>query len=151
MVSNSATLRVWHFGFETFLFFNGIGIGLRKIWYRKKYRYRFQKMLVSKKYQYRFQKKLYWKKCGIEKIIGFGIKKNGIGKKFRIRFRSDFGFRHTLLDLNDNKRFYIPTPWNPLLFQKSPMHQTFGSRSSKSCGTLDRECSGQKKEVLHLQ
>ena len=52
------------------------------------------------------------------------------------------------LDLNDNKRFYIPTPWNPLLFQKSPMHQTFGSRSSKSCGTLDRECSGQKRRFF---
>ena len=51
------------------------------------------------------------KNFGIEKSIGIGIgkksvsekvsdsvsKKFGIGKKFRIRFRSDFGFRHTLL------------------------------------------------------
>ena len=56
------------------------------------------------------------KKFGIEKSIGIGIgkklvskkvsvsvsKKIGIGKKFRIRFRSDFGFRHTLL-LKDEK------------------------------------------------
>ena len=48
---------------------------------------------------------------GIVKSIGIGFGKNlvskkvsdsvskkiGIGKKFRIRFRSDFGFRHTLL------------------------------------------------------
>ena len=50
-------------GFETFLFFfmvsvsvseifgivKSIGIGFEKIWYRKKYRYRFRKKLVSKK------------------------------------------------------------------------------------------------------
>ena len=70
-----------------------IGIGFGKIWYRKKYRY------------------WYRKNFGIEKSIGIGIgkklvskkvsvsvsKKIGIGKKFRTRFRSDFGFRHTLL------------------------------------------------------
>ena len=69
------------------------GIGFEKIWYRKKYRY------------------WYRKNFGIEKSIGIGIgkklvskkvsvsvsKKIGIGKKFRIRFRSDFGFRHTLI------------------------------------------------------
>ena len=50
------------------------------------------------------------KKFGIDKSIGFGIKNRvskkvldsvsenfGIGKQFRIRFRSDFGYRHTLL------------------------------------------------------
>ena len=51
------------------------------------------------------------KKFEILKSIGFGIEKNlvskkvsdsvsekfGIGKKFRIRFRSDFGYRHTLM------------------------------------------------------
>ena len=60
--------RVWHFGFETSQFRNfliflmvsvsvsenfgiekSIGIGFGKIWYRKKYRYRFRKFLVSKK------------------------------------------------------------------------------------------------------
>ena len=51
---------------------------------------------------------------GFEKCIGIGIRKNlvskkvsdsvskkiGIGKKFRIRFRSDFGFLHTLCPAN---------------------------------------------------
>ena len=51
------------------------------------------------------------KKFGIEKSIRFGIGKDlvskkvsesvakifGIGKKIRIRFRSDFGYRHTLM------------------------------------------------------
>ena len=50
------------------------------------------------------------KKFGFEKSIGIGIEKNlvlrkvsvsvsekfGIGKKFWIRFRLDFGYRHTL-------------------------------------------------------
>ena len=54
------------------------------------------------------------KEFGIEISIGFGIGKNlvskkvsdsvskkiGIGKKFRIRFRSDFGFLHTLCPAN---------------------------------------------------
>ena len=36
------------------------------------------------------------KKLGIEKSIGVGIGKIWYWKKFRIRFRSDFGYRHTL-------------------------------------------------------
>ena len=74
--------------------------------YRKKYRYRFRKNLVSKKVSVSVLKIF-----GIDKSIGIGFgkklvskkvsdsvsKKIGIGKKFRIRFRSDFGFRHTLL------------------------------------------------------
>ena len=70
-----------------------IGIGFENFWYRKKV-----SVLVSKKF-------------GIEKSIGIGIgkilvskkvsvlvsKKIGIGKKYRYRYRSDFGFRHTLL------------------------------------------------------
>ena len=55
-----------------------IGIGFDFFWYRKKYRYRYRKNLVSKKVSDSVSKKI------------------GIGKKFRIRFRSDFGFRHTL-------------------------------------------------------
>ena len=35
--------------------------------------------------------------------FGFSIKKFGIGKKFRIRFRSDFGYRHTLHESRDAK------------------------------------------------
>ena len=74
--------RVWHFGFETsrfrnfLIFFNGIGIGFGKFWYRKKYRYRFRKNLVSKKVSVSVSKIF-----GIEKSIGF--EKFGIGfKKF---------------------------------------------------------------------
>ena len=55
-----------------------IGFGFEKFWYRKKYRYRYRKNLVS------------------EKVSDSVSKKFGIGKKFRIRFRSDFGYRHTL-------------------------------------------------------
>ena len=81
-----------------------IGIGFEKFWYRKKYRFR--KFLVSEKVSVSVSKN-----SGIEKSIGIGIGNNlvskkvsdsvsekiGIGKKFRIRFRSDFGFRHTLV------------------------------------------------------
>ena len=77
---------------KLFHVFYGIGIG-------------FEKNLVSEKVSVLVSKKF----C-IEKSIGIGIgkklvskkvsvsvsKKIGIGKKFRIRFRSDFGFRHTL-------------------------------------------------------
>ena len=66
----------------------------------------FEKILVSEKVSV-----LVSKKFGIEKSIGIGIgkklvskkvsvsvsKKIGIGKKYRYRFRSDFGFRHTLV------------------------------------------------------
>ena len=47
----------------------------------------------------------YRKEFGIEKSIGIGIENIWYQKKIRIRFRSDFGYRHTL----------IPTrPWqNP--------------------------------------
>ena len=50
-----------------------IGIGFEKIWYRKKYRYWFRKILVSKKVSVSVSK-IY----GIEKSIGF--KKFGIEK-----------------------------------------------------------------------
>ena len=96
-----ATFRFRNFS----MFFYGIGIGFEKNWYRKKYRYRFRKFLVSEKVSV-----LVSKKFGIEKSIGIGIgkilvskkvsvlvsKKIGIGKKYRYRYRSDFGFRHTL-------------------------------------------------------
>ena len=63
---------------ENFGIEKSIGIGFGKIWYRKKYRYRFRKILVSKK-------------------VSDSVSKNfGIGKKFRFRFRSDFWFRHSL-------------------------------------------------------
>ena len=79
-------------GFEKNWYRKSIGIGFENFWYRKKV-----SVLVSKKF-------------GIEKSIGIGIgkilvskkvsvlvsKKIGIGKKYRYRYRSDFGFRHTL-------------------------------------------------------
>ena len=40
------------------------------------------------------------KKSVSEKVSDSVSKKIGIGKKFRIRFRSDFGFRHTLWNMN---------------------------------------------------
>ena len=55
-------------GFETFwFFFNDIGIGFGKFWYRKKYRYRFQKFMVSKKVS--VSKNLVSKKYQILKIL----------------------------------------------------------------------------------
>ena len=80
-----------HFGFETFPLVlmvsvsvsemfgieKSTGIGFEKIWYRKKYQYRFQICLVSKKVAVSVSKNF-----GIEKNIGigfakkFGIKKN---------------------------------------------------------------------------
>ena len=87
------------------MFFDGIGIGFEKIWSRKKYRYQFRKILVSKKVSVSVSKFF-----GIDKSIGFGFGKNlvskkiGIGKKFRIRFRSDFGFRHTLFFIHTSMR-----------------------------------------------
>ena len=77
-------------GFETFPFFlmvsvsvsetfgieKSIGIGFGKIWYRKKYRYRFRKISVSKKVSVSVSEK-----NGIEKSIGFGIEKNWYRKK----------------------------------------------------------------------
>ena len=124
-IIQSTNCKLQHFGFETSrfrnfsMFFYGIGIGFEKKWYRKKYRYRFRKNFgIGKSFGIGFEKIWYRKKYrywyrknfGIEKSIGIGIgkklvskkvsvsvsKKIGIGKKFRIRFRSDFGFRHTL-------------------------------------------------------
>ena len=82
-----------------------VSVSVSKKNYQKKYQYWFRKILVSKKVSDSVSKN-----SGIEKSIGIGIGKNlvskkvsdsvskkfGIGKKFRIRFRSDFGYRHTL-------------------------------------------------------
>ena len=74
-----------NFGFE-----KSIGIGFEKIWYRKKYWYRFRKILVSKKVSVSVsEKKLVSKKVsdsvskifGIGKSIGFGIGKIWYRKK----------------------------------------------------------------------
>ena len=74
MVSKKVSVSVSEkFGIE-----KSIGIGFENFWYRKKYRYRFRKILVSKKVS-----------DSVSKIFG-------IRKKFRFRFRSDFWFRHSL-------------------------------------------------------
>ena len=68
----------WFRNFSNFL--DGIGFGIEKMWYRKKYRIRYRKKLVSKK------------------SIGFGIGKIWYRKKYRIRYRRNlvseksFGF-----------------------------------------------------------
>ena len=77
------------------LYKKSIGIGFEKFWYRKKYRYRFRKILVSKKVSVSVSKKI-----GIEKSIGIGFEKlwhqKSIGicfekfwhqKKYRYQFR----------------------------------------------------------------
>ncbi len=48
-----------------------IGIGFGKIWYRKKYRYRFRKFLFSKKVSVSKNLVLVSKIFGIEKSISF--------------------------------------------------------------------------------
>ena len=82
-------------GFETFPFFlmvsvsvskifgieKSIGIGFEKIWYRKKYRYRFRKKLVSKKVSVSVSKKF-----GIKKSIGIGFEKIWYRKSIGIGF-----------------------------------------------------------------
>ena len=60
-----------NFGIE-----KSIGIGFEKFWYRKKYRYRFRKNLVSKKVSVSVSEKI-----GIGKSIGFGIEKIWYRKK----------------------------------------------------------------------
>ena len=60
--------------------------------FRKKYRYRFRKFLVSKKVSVSVSENFV-----ISKKVSDSVSKNfGIGKKFRFRFRSDFWFRHSL-------------------------------------------------------
>ena len=63
---------------ENFGIEKSIGIGFGKIWYRKKYRYRFRKFLVSKKVSVSENLVSVLKIFGIEKNIGF--KKFGIQK-----------------------------------------------------------------------
>ena len=47
------------------------------------------------------------KKFGIEKVSDSVLEKSGIGKKFRIRFRLDFGFRHTLGSMRGPRTFHF--------------------------------------------
>ena len=69
-MQQSVTFRFRNFSVsKLFNFLYGFGFGIEKIWYRKKYRIRYRKNLVS------------------EKSIGFGTnKKIGIGKVFGFGF-----------------------------------------------------------------
>ena len=92
-------------GFETFLCFlivsvlvskifgidKSIGIGFKKNWYRKKYRYRFRKFLVSKKVSVSVSKIFV-----IDKSIGIGFAKNLVLELF-------FGLFLSILALLDPK------------------------------------------------
>jgi len=64
-----------------------IGIGFGKNMFRKKYRYRFRKFLVSKKVSVSKNLILVSKNFGIEKSIGFGIEKFWYQKKVSVSFR----------------------------------------------------------------
>ena len=106
-------IRVWHFGFETsrfwnfLIFFNGIGIGFRKFWYRKKYRYRFRKNLVSKKVSVSVSKIF-----GIEKSIGF--EKFDIGFE-KFWYRKKYQFLKILLKKQEIlSKIYISYIWRCL-------------------------------------
>ena len=61
------------------MFFDSIGIGFEKFWYRLKYWYRFRFFLVSKKVSVSVSKKF-----GIEKSIGIGIGKILVSKKVSV-------------------------------------------------------------------
>ena len=89
--STNFDLKSFRFGFHVFLwnwFRKKIGIGFQKNWYRKKYWNWFRKKLSL----------LVSEKMALKKVSDSVSKKNGIGKKFRIRFLLYFGFRHTLMD-----------------------------------------------------
>ena len=88
VLNQSVTFRFQNFSVsKLFHFFGGFGFGIEKFWYRKKYRFRYRKNLVSEKVSDSVSKKF-----GIGKSIGFGIVKIWYRKKFRIGFRSDFGY-----------------------------------------------------------
>ena len=135
----SVTFRFRNFSVsKLFNFFSGFGFGIEKFWYRKKYRIRYRKNLVSEKVSDSVSLKFGIGKSfglgfvqilgilgevSVSKQLGFEIfpffgwfriryrknlvstkisdsvsKKFGIAKKIWIRFRSDFGYRHTLLE-----------------------------------------------------
>jgi len=65
----SVTFRFRNFSVsKLFHFFGGFGFGIEKIWYRKKYRIRYRKNLVSKKVSDSVSEKF-----GIQKSFGFGF------------------------------------------------------------------------------
>ena len=76
------------------MFFYGIGFEKKLVLVSKK-------ICIGKSVGIGFEKNYrYWylKKMALKKVSDSVSKKNGIGKKFRIRFLLYFGFRHTLMD-----------------------------------------------------
>ena len=78
---------------KLFHFFDGIGFGFEKFWYRKKYRIRFRFFWYRKKYRIRFRNFLVSKKVsdlvsiffGFEKSIGLGFETFWYRKKDQIK------------------------------------------------------------------
>ena len=102
LFGQSLTFRFRNFSVsKLFDFFNGIGIGFGKFWYRKKYRYRFRKNLVSKKVSVSVSKNF-----GIEKSISF--------KKFGIQKVSDSETRNPLKNIKGWRCLFLPMTGNPL-------------------------------------
>ena len=84
---------MWHFGFETFPNFLMVLVSVSK-------NFGIKKVSVSKFFG--IDKSIgtcFGKKLVSKKVSDSVSKKFGIGKKFWIRFRSDFGFRHTLANI----------------------------------------------------
>ena len=97
---------------ENFGIKKSIGIGFGKIWYRKKYRYRFQKFLVSKKVL--VSKNLVSKKYQILKIL---LKKQEIISKIYISRGGDACFCQSgnpLKNIKGWRCFFLLMTGNPL-------------------------------------
>ena len=83
--TQSVDLKSFRFGFETFPCFLMVSVSVsKKIWSRKKYRYRFRKILVSKKVSVSISKNF-----AINKSIGIGFDFFWYRKKYRYRFRKN--------------------------------------------------------------
>ena len=97
---------------KLFDFSNDIGIGFGKFWYRKKYRYRFQKFMVSKKVL--VSKNLVSKKYQILKIL---LKKQEIISKIYISRGGDACFCQSgnpLKNIKGWRCFFLLMTGNPL-------------------------------------
>ena len=68
-----------------------VSVSVSKKNYKKKYRYRFRKNLVSEKVLVSVSKNF-----GIEKSIGFGFEKFWYRKKYRYRYRKKFGIEKSI-------------------------------------------------------
>ena len=100
-IIQSTNCKLQHFGFETSRFRNfsmfSYGIGFKNFWYRKKYRYRFRKFLVSKKVSVSVSKNF-----GIEKSIGIGFGNFWYRKKYRYWFRNKIVLKRIWISFEKN-------------------------------------------------